>query len=149
METETISGNERGMALVIALIALFLMSVLGGIVFTSSNSEILGAKNYKVMNESLYAAERGVEYAKSDPAIYEAVGTGSLDIPVGGVSLESGASDASGTVEYLMRGNPPRGSGMDATEFEANYFAVNVEGAGPLNSRTEIEINVARVVPKN
>lgn len=149
MEAKAISGSERGMALVIALIALFLMSILGGIIFTTSNSEILGAKNYKVMNESLYAAERGIEYAKSDPAIYAAVGTGSVAIPVGGVSLESGASDASGSVEYLMRGNPPRGSGMDATEFEANYFAVNVEGAGPLNSRTEIEVNVAKIVPKN
>ncbi|MBW7956820.1 MAG: pilus assembly PilX N-terminal domain-containing protein [Deltaproteobacteria bacterium] len=149
MEAKKITGNERGMALVIALIALFLMSILGGMVFTTSNSEVLGAKNHRVMNESLYAAERGIEYAKSDPAIYSAIGTGSVAIPIGGVSLETVASDASGIVEYLTRGNPPRGSGMDATEFEANYFAVNVEGTGPLNSRTEVEINVARIVPKN
>jgi len=143
------AGNEKGMAMVIALIALFLMSVLGAMAYTTSESEIQGAKNYKVMNVSLYAAERGVEYAKSDPAIYTAVGTGSVNLPMGGVSLESNGGDATGAVEYLMRGNPPRGSGMDATEFDANYFAINVEGTGPFNSRTEIEVNVAKIVPKN
>ncbi|HEY4706957.1 MAG TPA: pilus assembly PilX N-terminal domain-containing protein [Thermodesulfobacteriota bacterium] len=141
--------GENGMAMVIALIALFLMSILGVMAYTTSDSEIQGAKNYKVMNISLYAAESGVEYARSDPAIYSAVGTGSVNIPMGGVSLESNGADAAGTVEYLSRGNPPRGSGMDATEFDANYFAINVEGTGPFNSRTEIEVNVARIVPKN
>ena len=102
--------GENGMAMVIALIALFLMSILGVMAYTTSDSEIQGAKNYKVMNISLYAAESGVEYSRSDPAIYSAVGTGSVNIPMGGVSLESNGADAAGTVEYLSRGGLPQSS---------------------------------------
>ncbi len=144
----SIINNERGMALAIALIVLFLMSLLGTMIFTTSNSETQGARNYRTMQDALYSAERGVEYAKSDPTIYSTIGTGSVNIPLGGVSLQSGGGDASGRVDYLARGNPPRGSGMDATEFEANYFAINVAGTGPANAKSEIEVNVAKIVPK-
>lgn len=141
--------DEKGMALVITLIVLFLMTVLGAMLFTNSNSELQASRNFRTAQEAMHAAERAVEYAKSDPAIYTTIGTGSVAVPVSGVDLSSGGSDASGTVTYLSRGNPPRGSGMDATEFEANYFAINVNGTGPFNAQAEVEVNVAKIVPKN
>lgn len=144
-----IFGNERGMALVLALIILFLMSVLGTMMFTNSSSETQASRNYRVKQDAFYAAERAVEYARSDVSVYSAIGTGSVAIPLTGVDLSAGSSDATGTVTYLANGNPPRGSGMDATEFQANFFAISATGTGPVNSRTEVETNVARIIPKN
>lgn len=140
--------DERGVALVFALIAMFLMSLLGTMLYTTSSSETQAARNYRTRQDAFYATERAVEYAKTDVNIYSTVGSGSVNIPLSGVSLQSGASDASGTVAYLSKGNPPRGSGMDATEFEANYYVINAAGTGPANARTETETNVARIIPK-
>lgn len=149
MKTSKILGNERGMALILALIILFLMSVLGTMMFTNSSSETQASRNYRVKQDAFYAAERAIEYARTDVNIYSAVGSGSVNIPLTGISLQAGTSDATGTVTYLSNGNPPRGSGMDVTEFQANYFAISATGTGPVNSRTEVETNVARIIPKN
>lgn len=142
-------GNERGMALVLALIVMFLMSLLGTMLIANSTSETKGAMNYRVKQDSFYAAERAIEYARTDVNIYGAIGSGSVNIPLAGVSLASGTSDATGTVTYLSSGNPPRGSGVDVTEFQANFYAVNAAGTGPANSRTETETSVARIIPRN
>lgn len=141
-------GNERGMALVLALIVMFLMSLLGTMIITNSTSENQGARNFRTKQDSFYAAERAIEYAKTDVNIYSAVGFGSVNIPLTGVSLAAGTSDAAGTVEFLASGNPPRGSGIDATEFQANFYVITAAGTGPANSRTETETSVARIIPK-
>lgn len=140
--------NEKGIALVIALIVLFLMSLLGTMMITNSSTEVQGARNFRVKQDSFYGADRAVEYARTDVNIYTTIGSGSVNIPLSGVSLASGSSDATGTVTYLSSGNPPRGSGIDATEFQANFYAIEVAGTGPANSRTEAETNVARIVPR-
>lgn len=137
------------MALVLALIVMFLMSLLGTMIITNSSSENQGARNFRMKQDSFYAAERAIEYAKTDVNIYSAVGSGSVNIPLTGVSLAAGTSDAAGTVAYLASGNPPRGSGIDATEFQANFYAITAAGTGPANSRTETETSVARIIPKN
>lgn len=140
--------NEKGIALVLALIVMFLMSILGTMMIANSSSETKGARNYRMKQDSFYAAERAIEYAKTDVNIYSAIGSGSVNIPLGGVSLASGSSDATGTVTYLSNGNPPRGSGIDATEFQANFYAIEAAGTGPANSRTETETSVARIIPR-
>lgn len=144
-----ILNNEKGIALVLALIVMFLMSLLGTMLIANSTSETKGAMNYRVKQDSFYAAERALEYARTDANIYATIGAGSVNIPLAGVSLAAGATDASGTVTYLANGNPPRGSGVDATEFQANFYAIETVGTGTANSRTETETNVARIIPKN
>lgn len=141
-------NNEQGMALMLALIVLFLMSLLGTMIINNSSSENQGARNFRTKQDSFYAAERAIEYAKTDVNIYSVVGSGSVNIPLAGVSLAAGASDATGTVEFLANGNPPRGSGIDATEFQANFYVITASGTAPANSRTETETSVARIIPR-
>lgn len=144
-----IAGNEKGMALVIALIALFLMGLLGTMMHANSSSETKAARNWRVKQDAFYAAERALEYGRSDMNIYTQIGTGAVNIPLTGVSLSDARSDASGTVTFLSKGNPPRGSGMDATEFEANFFVISAQGAGPANAQAVVETNVARIIPRS
>lgn len=140
--------NEKGFALVLTLVMLFLMSILGTMMYTTSSTEVQVSRNFKVRQDAFYAAERALEYSVSDGGVYTAVGTGSVAVPLTGVSLQVGTSDASGTVEYLVGGNPPRGSGVDVTQFQANYFVVDVTGTGQGNSNVGLEANIARIIPK-
>ncbi|MCP3677365.1 MAG: hypothetical protein GY721_07190 [Deltaproteobacteria bacterium] len=139
--------NEKGIALVLVLMVMLLMSILGAMLFSSSTTELQISRNYRVRVDAFYAAERGVEYGQGDATIYTTIGTGTLNIPLGGVSLQVGDSDATGTVEFLRSGLPPRGSGADATQFGANYFLIGVAGTGPGNSTSSQETITARIVP--
>lgn len=140
--------NEKGFALILALVVMFLMSMLGATIYTLSSSEILVSRNYRSRQNTFYAAERGLEYAKTDANIYLTIGTGTVNVPMAGVSLVVGNTNASGTVQYAAGGNPPRGSGIDATQFQANYYVIDVTGTGQGNSSVELEANNARIIPK-
>ncbi len=141
--------DERGTALVLVMVILLLMGVLGSMMMSTSTPEIQIARNLRLHEEAFYAAERAVEYGMADANIYTTIGTGSVDIPLSGVSLAVGSTDASGTVRYLTTGPPPKGSGVDVTKFKANYYEINVTGTAPGNSRVNLETTVIKILPKS
>lgn len=141
--------GEGGFVLILALVILFVTGVLASMVFSISSPEAEISRNYRTRQDAFYAAERAMEYAKSDSNIYATIGSGTVNIPLGGVSLASGSSNASGTVAFLANGNPPRGSGMDVTQFQANYFVIDVTGTGSGNANVEVEANVAKIIPRD
>jgi hypothetical protein len=58
--------NERGMAIVVALMAMLLLSALGaGLVLTTSTETLITA-NYRDSSEAMYAADAGVERVLQD-----------------------------------------------------------------------------------
>ena len=140
--------NEKGMALVLVLMMMLLLSVLGTTIYTTSSTEVRISRNNMLMHEAFFAAERGVEYAQTDANIYSGIGTGTATVPAAGVSLVDGSTDANGTVTYLSQGNPPRGSGVDAVKFQANYFLINSTGTSSVNTSVRLENNVGRIIPR-
>lgn len=151
------AGNERGSALIFALGALMVMSILGAMVLSSATTEISISNNFRTAQDAFTAADRAIEYAMTDEAIYSAVtpaaplfnlnstmlsnieaGTGHSGLTVGAVN----------TVQFINTGALPPDSGSDPTYFQSRYYNVAVSGAGPNNSTTRIEAQVARVVPK-
>jgi hypothetical protein len=59
-------ADERGAALIIALMAMMLLTALGAAVVMVSNTETHIAGNYRNSQEALYAADAGVERAVQD-----------------------------------------------------------------------------------
>jgi hypothetical protein len=62
----TFDGHDRGSALVIALVAMLLLSSLGIGVLLLSNTEAAIAANYRAGSETLYAADAAVERVVQD-----------------------------------------------------------------------------------
>jgi Tfp pilus assembly protein PilX len=141
-------NNEKGMALVLVLMMMLLLSVLGTTIYTTSSTEMRISRNNRFVNEAFYAAERGIEYAQTDANIYSDIGTATAAVPATGVDLSSGNTDVTGVVTYLATGNPPRGSGVDITEFQANYFLINTTGTTTSNTSVRLENNVGRIIPR-
>jgi PilX N-terminal len=151
-------ANERGMALILTVSMLVIMTVLGLLAMTSSRTELGIAGNYRALQESFFAADRAVNYAGSNPVIYTGTGVVNLydtathrnNIQIGRSGLDPNAAINAAT--SLGAGPPPMGSLSDATMFEARYLLVEVTGAFPTDitnpSRTVVETQVARIVPK-
>ena len=156
-----ILANDRGIALIIAISLLAIMSVLGSMLLNSSTSEIQLSGNYRNKQEAFYAANRTVEYSMAAVAN----GGGTVDLNTGkdadnvlfrdriaigpsGLSEDAGVN----TVTFLYSGTTPVGSGSDATVLEARNYAVNAVGVFPLGSnnpsRQGIRAQVVMIVPK-
>lgn len=162
-------GNQRGVALILALVMLTILSILGALALSTTDTEIGISSNYQTSKYAFFAAQRAVEYAETAGPIYENIGTTSgssidlngtytvgsnttsysSDISQGTGSWASGLDTSqTNTVTYLTSGAPPPGSGTDPTYFQSLYYQISVTAQGPHNSVAHIDAQVARVVPK-
>jgi hypothetical protein len=64
METQVNSGRERGFALILALLALMLLTFLGLTLATTTSTELQIATNFRWSQQAYYNAEAGIEAAK-------------------------------------------------------------------------------------
>ncbi len=167
--------NEKGVALILVLIVLVLLSILGFTVLTTSTSELRIVGNNRNMQTAFFAADSAVEFAYTNSAIYSALvpGTDSWPAPNAGKILDEngnatddspnrnynqvtiGGQKALVRVSYVETGALPAGMGSEVDAgigtgggFKANYYSVSVKGSGPNNSQVEVDSYVARVVPK-
>jgi len=147
-------SDQRGTALILALVMLAIMSLLGAMVLSTVNTELKITSNFRASQEAFFAAERGVEYASVAGGIYNSVGIGApldlsssdlANIVVGGYGLDPGATNEVG---YLTSGPLPPSAGSDATLFEMRYYRVTVTGQGPKNASVRVESQIGRLVPK-
>jgi PilX N-terminal len=53
--------NERGVALILALLVLAFLSILGGAFLTASTIDVWISDNYKISTQTLYLAEAGID----------------------------------------------------------------------------------------
>jgi len=155
-------GNQRGIALIVAISLLAIMSILGAMLLNTSTSEIQLSGNFRNYLEAFYAADRAVEYST------EVATTSANPIDLNKDKTLDGkfflseqiATDRSGlasgdgvnTVNFLYKGTPPAGSGYDATgtSTEVRYFAISAVGIAPLKasnpSRQGIRAQVFRTI---
>jgi Tfp pilus assembly protein PilX len=57
-------GNNRGVALILALLVLSFLTIIGSAFLTTSTIDIWISDNYKTGNQSLYLAEAGIDHAR-------------------------------------------------------------------------------------
>ena len=145
--------GERGVALILALGMLVLLGLLGAIALGTSNTEIRIAGQDRNAQSAFLTAEAAIEYAQTDPAIYLSTPLVNPVWPVPPAlpaTINVGATRVANnlSVSFLASGPPPVGSGVDATSFAANYFALVATGTGPNNSAVGLEAQIGKVVPK-
>jgi Tfp pilus assembly protein PilX len=160
--------NQRGTALVLALVMLALMSILGVMSLSTSTTEVGISGNYRSSQQAFYAADRAVEYSMTNEQIFDTIGTGTIDLVadadttnatattnddhIANIAAETGNSglQAAGDnqVTYLTSGALPPGTGSDPTYFQSRYYIITVNAEGPSNSTARVETQVARIVPK-
>ena len=142
-----ISGNERGVVLILCLMMLLLLSILGAFATSTSMTELSIAGNFRTADIALNTADAAITQAETDPTIPIYTNTGMSTWSTATLSVGNyNATDV--TVNFVAAGLPPIGSGVDANIFQANYFVVSAQGNGPNNSQARIETQIAKIVPK-
>lgn len=149
------SGNERGMALVLALVMLALLTILGAWALNTSSTDLKIAGNSRNTQNAFYSADAALDYAKNPDTLETAylytLATGSTAIWSQAISIGNFATNM--TVDYLGSGPLPAGSIYDGDldmngnpKFHGLYFAVNTEGKAANNAVVAVESAVVQVV---
>jgi hypothetical protein len=148
----TVCGNQRGMALLLVVCLLAMLSLLGFFALNTTDVELAIAGNRHTRQQAFFAAERAVEYVLADAALLNAADSGEVVLDPGQATVVA-AETASGIapedacrVRYLSEGPVPPDSGSDPTRFALRSYRISAVGAGPAGARARVEAQVGRVV---
>ena len=146
-------SNEKGTALIIALVFLGLLTTLGLYAVLNSSTELTTSARYKSDKEAFYAAEGAIEMVKGDGHYF----TTKTQMPtpdpahptVAARDLSSNGTTATGTITYTSSGNPPPGYGYSAKDAMSNYLIITATGASQAGVQNNQEEGWAKILPKS
>jgi Tfp pilus assembly protein PilX len=171
-ESKLILGNQSGVALVVALLMIVILSLIG--IASSSNStfEIRLSGNKRGSTDAFYAANGGAKsvypiianfntsggyIAVTQSALPTELQTESIDLArtaptldlPGGVSF---AAPPQVTIYHTTVTKVPRGLGMSAIAFQYNYYIIDSIGQDQMDlslirSNCEIREKILRLIP--
>lgn len=149
-------SDQRGIALILALSMLVILSLLGALALSVSTTDVQISSNLKNSQNSFYAAEAAVEYAMGNTAITQSTGRTDLNLGVHPGYLTMGGTklDPTAVNEVVSLGPgelPDSLSGRFGREkFGGAYYTISVTGVGVNErSQTKIEAEQVRVYQKD
>ena len=170
MKLTTLQKNNRqkGMALILAIALLAVLSILGAVVLRVSlrGLEDSSARTYTQSDQqALYAADRAVEYSMNRDLIINLAQNNTADLGTDEVIQANGSGSgvphktvidlsgpgelASGTVTDVgPRSLPPAMAAMHGSEFGANLYHISVEakaGTGAFERSTHVDASIVRL----
>ena len=163
--TEVALGrDQKGIALVLALVMLMLLGFLGAFALSTSDTELRIAGNYRARQASFFTSDGGLEYAAKDGTIRSQLVANNVASYPSTTTFATVPGTGAGTtakirVDYMRYGDPPPGSGFDAvilkltgknlpaTSFKMHYVTITSVGTGPNDSETSTESMVGWVQP--
>ena len=143
-------GNERGVALVVAVLVMITATFLGIAAVMTSDIEVRISGNQRTLEKAFYAADAGIDDGVA--WLITNVGTSppaDKDLPtMHGTrhDFDTGTYSRYRITDVKYSALPP--PGWELTMFESRYYRVNSIGVGPTNASKEIEIIASRVFPK-
>ena len=123
----SITNNEEGMVLVIALLLLAILVIIGTTAYLQTSTDIKISGNYLAEKEAFYDAEAGIHYIGTK--LKQDLLTAAIDPTADTVTL-SYARPAGFSFD------PP----ASLTKIDSNRFEFSVTGHGDLNSQRGIEV---------
>lgn len=152
MKEKCLLENEKGSIIVLAVVLLMLLTLLGIAATTTSSIEVQIAGNELRHKLAFYSAEAAKGWVIWNPDLYGSnnITAGSpLSFPNNADPLEEQTLDSNqsfnGNVEYGSSGSLPRGSGYEASEYQAHRYIITCNGYSSHNTTTQIEIGFYRI----
>lgn len=155
--TCSVVGNERGAALILAIVMLVILSILGSVVLMSSGTEMKVSGNYQVAKQTFWVADRAVEYATSREILMTmgtevdlmTDSTAAGDLHKANIEAAGGGVLTEGTIRDLGPGDlPAKIAEAYGTDFGANFYHVSVTAKQkdePNAAEVHIDTSIVRI----
>ncbi len=147
--------DDSGMALVIALIMMIVLTLIGLAATFSSTYESRLSGNKRGSTDAFYAADSGAQVVLANVENFDLPGkyTANKYEPFNGNSTDENPTGASVVIEnYPTQTGPPRGFGMSATQINFEHYMIESTGEdqielNPIRSKCTVQQKVVRLVP--
>ena len=156
-------SRQKGMALILAIGFLAVLSILGAVVMKVSMHDLSDSTVTLPNQRSLYAADRAVEYSMNRDIIVNLAQFNSISLDAGIVRQANGLSvsgvthknviDNTGVgtlvngtvVDVGPRALPAALAAIHGSEFGANLYHINVQTTAPLGRTTHVDASIVRL----
>jgi hypothetical protein len=163
MQTLQKHNQQKGMALILAIGFLAVLSILGAVVMNVATEGMKNSGLIQPKSLSFYTADRSVEYSMNRDLIINLPILGTVNLVTDKVKRADGTVEAvllhktiiekdsigtldSGTVIDLgPRELPPVMAEIHGTDYGANMYHVNVETSTPLGGETHVDAAIVRL----
>lgn len=143
-------GNQRGVALVVAVLVMITATFLGIAAVMTSDIEIRISGNQRCLEKAFYAAEAGVENGLAwlldrsitDPPEKSALPTMAKTAK----AIDSECYSRYRITDLNYEAPPP--PGWELTLFKSHYYRITSLGNGPDNTTKEVEVMASMVFQK-
>lgn len=143
-------SNERGVALLLALAMLAIMTVIGVFALDTSTTEVQISGNYRTSQEAFFAADRAVMFGLGHARFpMNPVDPSKNILNMSGLSVNGTTANAivaagsgssslkSGTIECVYEGTEMAGG--SGGESKVGYYLINATVSGPNGSEARVE----------
>jgi len=160
--------GERGMALIVAIGFLLILSILGTVVFEVSTRGLQDTAGFSPVRRSFYTVDQAVEYAMNGDLIYNLSMSGSVNLVTDEVKNRSGVTllDPDGgnlihekVIESVSGGNlisgavtdlgaqalPASLAGKYTSDFGANLYHVTAEAESLAGDTQKVDASIVRL----
>jgi len=149
-ERESIMKNERGIALIVAMVMLILLTMIGVFALNTSSTELHIVGNYRNTEVAFFAADGGVAFGQTSTTIYDSlvlapplpVTTWNGSVPVSNNSADVGVVWVGSS--SIVPAKIAAVTDPDAVKV-INHFVGTVTGHGPNNATIVIESEFVRL----
>jgi PilX N-terminal len=138
------ASRERGIALVMALAILLILTILGVAAMSTTSLQEKMSGNVQEQTKAFQAAESGLTKINTTAGALVLAGAG----PPPHNDFTFGNTTANVIVNYKQSVPPKRGSGYSATNFSAANFDQQSTGQTVTGAKAVIHGGVAQIVPK-
>jgi Tfp pilus assembly protein PilX len=135
--------EEKGIALLITVLLLLVVTVLGVNAMRIGSSESQFSGSYRRAEGSFYAADGGLSWVRTVNTYFQGV---NQNWPVGGTP--ACPVSAAGTITPDGFGPPPLNSGSSAVYFQSQFYQVVSVGTDAGSAQSSIQARVSQTVPR-
>ncbi len=142
-------GNQRGVALVVAVLVMITATFVGIAAVMTSDIEIRISGNQRCSEKAFYAADAGADTGLAWLLNLGPVPPEKSSLPTMATSKHDFDSDTYSQyriTDVNYKSLPP--PGWELTMFEKRYYRVDSLGVGPTDAEREIEVIASYVFPK-
>jgi len=153
-----INNRQKGMALILAIGFLAILSILGAVVMRVSTQGLKDSASFLPKRQAFYVADRTVEYAMNRDIIYtlNSGETVNLSDTVHKTIIEKGSVGGGklieGSVTFIPSDNlamPEQLAELHGNDFGVVLYHVNVKAKAALGTTSNIDASIVRLYKKD
>jgi hypothetical protein len=149
-------NSQKGMALILAIGFLAVLSILGAVVLQVSTRDMKASAGFEPKRQAFYVADRAVEYSMNRDIMYALNSGDTIDLNTGAhkatIERDGVGTLTAGTVKFIPSDDlamPDQLAELHGNDFGVVLYHVKAQSQAPLGATSNIDASIVRLFKKD